>query len=109
MMKPNIAAQLGSQMGMGRPGGMTSKVSTPVMGGTPGKGFAALENALLKGPKPNPKKLAKGKAGRQFFNQAAGGDETDNTMKVPGTVTSNPSALNMAQQRTGTPYGKITR
>ncbi|SRR5216684_5018580 len=109
MNKPNIPTQLASQMGMGRPGGMMSKASRPVMGGSPGKGFAALESALLKGPKPNPKSVAKGKAGRQFFTKAAGGDETDSVMKVPGTVTANPSALRMTQQRTGMPYGKITR
>jgi hypothetical protein len=37
-----------------------------------GGNFAAMENALLKGPKPNHKKLSPGKGGKQFVK--AGGE-----------------------------------
>ena len=74
-LKPTGKAQLTAQTGLGRQGGISSKMSKPpVMKGTPGAGFAAMENALLKGPKPDPAAMSGGGAGRQFFTKAAGGD-----------------------------------
>lgn len=69
-MKPPM--ELFKPSGMGRAGGMTSKGSMPnPMAASTGGKFAAMENALLKTPKPNPKKLAKG-GGKQFKTQAGG-------------------------------------
>jgi len=56
LAKPNIASQLMSQVGMGRPGGSMSRGSKPIKGST-GRTFAAMENALLKGGKASPKKV----------------------------------------------------
>ena len=58
--------------GMIRAGGMLSSGSAPnPMAASKGGTFAALENALLRTKKPNPKKLAKG-GGKQFQTQAGG-------------------------------------
>jgi hypothetical protein len=70
MPKPNMMAQLQSQVGLGRPGGIASRGSSPV-GSTPGGKFSAMENAMLKKLKPNPAKLAMGKKTRQFKTVAA--------------------------------------
>jgi hypothetical protein len=59
MLKPKVSSQLMGQTGMGRPGGSSSRGSSRVKG-SQGSGFAAMANALLKGPKPNPKQLAPG-------------------------------------------------
>lgn len=69
--KFNMPAQLTAQTGLGRPGGMASRGSSPVSP-TPGSKFAGMENAMLKQLKPNPKLLAKGKATRQFKTKASG-------------------------------------
>lgn len=93
MKKPNIQSQLASQIGMGRPGGMMSRMAPPVKS-TKGSNFAAMEATLLKGKRPDPKKLASGKAGRQFFVKAAGGDSASGVAKVPGSYSGNPTGLN---------------
>lgn len=62
-------AQLTKQTGLGRPGGAASRGSTPSVA-TPGRGFAAMENAMMKTLKPNVKKLAPTK-GRQVKKAAA--------------------------------------
>lgn len=85
MLKPNVSAQLMSQMGMGRPGGMASRASQSVSPST-GSKFAAMQSTLLKGQKPDPKKTGAGKPGRQFFTKAAGGD-AGGLKKVRGTIT----------------------
>jgi hypothetical protein len=74
MKKPLIVSQLSSQMGMGRPGGAASKGSMPSVMKSSGSAFAAMENTLLKGATPNPKSMAGGGSGRQFYTKAAGGD-----------------------------------
>lgn len=68
--KPSIAAQLMSQVGMGRPGGMASRMA-PKIKPDRGSNFTAMTNALLKARRPNIKKLAP-KAGKQFNTQLAG-------------------------------------
>lgn len=85
LAKPQVNSQLMSSMGMGRLGGASSKASTPVPAST-GKGFAAMEQTLLKAGAKNPKAVTKGKPGRQFFTKAAGGD------KSLGTKGSTPKA-----------------
>ena len=75
-LNANVRSQLASQMGLGRPGGAASRGSNPASS-TKGSNFAALENALLKKGVKKPadaKKVTAGKPGRQFFNQASGGD-----------------------------------
>ena len=73
-VKANIVSQLENQSGLGRQGGAASKGSVPnIMKGT-GSGFAAMENTLLKGVAPDPKSLAGGGSGRQFYTKASGGD-----------------------------------
>lgn len=62
MRKPNIAHQLLTQTGMGRPGGMASQTSTKVPA-TKGSGFVAMEAALLKAGKG---KKTVGTPGKQF-------------------------------------------
>jgi hypothetical protein len=77
-LKPQVASQLMSQMGLGRTGGAASKGSTPVSK-SKGANFSALENALLKKGVKKPadaKKVSGGGPGRQFFNQASGGDSS---------------------------------
>lgn len=77
--------QLSKQTGMGRPGGMASMGSKPpVMRGSKGANFSAMENTLLKGSAPNPTSLSgigggigtgTGQAsGRQFYTNATGAD-----------------------------------
>lgn len=70
-MNNDFRAQLTSQTGLGRPGGAASRGSSPKVNQGVGSGFAAMENALLKTKKPDPKKLAKG-GGKQFKTQAGG-------------------------------------
>ena len=76
MKKPNIMTQLSAQSGLGRPGGMMSKASTPVPAST-GRGFAAMENAMSKQLAPNPTKMTKGMKTRQFKKGA--GENTGQT------------------------------
>jgi hypothetical protein len=71
MLKPKVSSQLMSQTGMGRPGAAASRGSTKVRGDK-GSALAAMQNALLKGPRPNPKQLAPGSRGPQFSTQAGG-------------------------------------
>lgn len=74
-MRPNLfPGLLPKQTGLARPAGIPSRVSTPApqMKNSAGGNFAAMENALLKGPKPNHKKLSPGKGGKQFVK--AGGE-----------------------------------
>lgn len=76
MMKPNVSAQLMSQVGLGRPGGMASRATKPAVKSR-GSGFAAMENALLKGGVKTPaqaKKVTSGGPARHFNTQASGGD-----------------------------------
>ena len=74
-VKPNVAAQLNMQTGLGRPGGMMSKASSPnVMQSTKGAKFSAMQNSLIKGLTPDPKSMSGGNSGRQFYTQATGGD-----------------------------------
>lgn len=94
-LKPSVSAQLMSQMGMARSGGIASRGSNSAMS-SKGSGFAAMENALLKGPKPNPKKMAAGKPGRQFFTKSAGGDQSG-LKKVKGAVSSSKGPVMSAQ------------
>src|SRR5260370_13365743 len=83
-IKPNVSSQLMGQTGLGRPGVMMSSGSAPsIMQSTKGSGFAAMENTLLKGPKPAPKALSGGSSGRQYFTQAAGGDLSTGLPKSP--------------------------
>src|SRR5215469_12751764 len=95
--QPNLSTQLMSQSGMSMPGGMKSQMSKQPVSGR-GKGFAAMENALLKSGKPNPKKVTAGKPGRQFFNQAAGGDATG-LPKTRTTIHASPSKVLTALAR----------
>lgn len=69
MPNPKVIAQLQSQVGMGRMGGAASRGSTPVPNST-GRGFAAMENTLLKSMTPDVTKLAKTK-GRHVKKTAA--------------------------------------
>lgn len=74
-IKPNVTSQLMNQTGLGRQGGAMSAGSRPkVMQDTTGAGFSAMENTLLKGPRPAAKALSGGGIGTQFMTQAAGGD-----------------------------------
>src|SRR5262245_28574109 len=65
--------QLSRPKGLSRMGGAASRGSTAVPASR-GKNFDAMEGALLKSKKPNPKKLsANPQPGRQYFTSAAGG------------------------------------
>lgn len=72
----NKPAQLGvgdpDAPALSRPGGATSRASSPVMQDTRGAGFAAMTNALL-GKGAEPAKLTPGSRGRQFKTIAASG------------------------------------
>ena len=81
--KPKTPAQLLTQAGLGRMGGAASMGSKPNVMKSPGSGFAAMENTLLKGAAPDPKSLSGGGSGRQFFTQAAGGDLGGGLAKSP--------------------------
>lgn len=88
--KPQVNSQLMSSMGMARIGGAASKASTPVPA-TPGRGFAAMEQALLKSGNAKPKSVTAGKPGRQFFTKNAGGDKSLGTKG--STMKSNPTVF----------------
>jgi hypothetical protein len=93
-LKPNVPSQINSQIGLARPGGAGAKiVKPPVMKGTPGSSFAAMESSLLKGLSPNPKSLSGGGSGRQFYNQASGGDLAAGLAKVPGKFSTKPKKI----------------
>jgi hypothetical protein len=72
MPKALMPGLLKAQTGMARAGGQPSSGSMPnPMRASTGGNFAALENALLKGPKPNHKKMAPGSKSRPFKKAAA--------------------------------------
>lgn len=78
--KPNVISQLNGDTGMARAGGITSAASAPgVMMGTSGANFATMENSLLKGLMPDPKKMALGSNGKQY----AGGGRPKRPKKLP--------------------------
>lgn len=96
MLKPQVSAQLMSQTGMGRPGGAASRGSNSAPGGK-GKGWASMENALLKKKQPNPKGLAaQKKPARQYFTNVSGGSG-GNKPSSDSTPTSSPTALRRIQ------------
>ena len=101
-LKPAVASQLMSQMGLGRPGGAASRGSTPLKK-EKGANFSALENALLKKGVKKPgdaKKVTAGQPGRQFFVKAAGGDSTLGKPKSDKKISSQPgTALQAAWSR----------
>lgn len=109
MIKPNVAAQLMSQTGMGRPGGMASRGSASVSKGK-GGGFAAMEQALLKSGVKNTaqaKKVTAGSPARQFNTKASGGDVSSPKPFSNVGISSSPTkALSDLATRQ---YGKVTR
>lgn len=93
MLKPSVSSQLMSQTGMGRPGGMASRGAQPKVSSR-GSGFAAMENALLKGGIKTPvqaKKAAGGGPGRQFGTKASGGDVAGSKPFSNAKVSANPT------------------
>lgn len=97
MFKPMIKAQLSSQTGMGRPGGAASRGSTTAPGGK-GKGWASMENALLKSKQPSPKGLAaQKKPARQYFTDVAGSPSGGMMPSSNSTPKTNPTGLRRVQ------------
>jgi hypothetical protein len=70
-LKPNVISQLTVPGGLTRLGGMASRGSAPGVASpiAPAPKVSAMENAMLKTMKPDPKKLFKGKS--QAFNKSA--------------------------------------
>ena len=95
MLKPSVSSQLMSQTGMGRPGGAASRATkTPVK--SRGAGFAAMENALLKGGVKTPaqaKSVTGGGSSRQFNTKASGGDVKGSKPFSDLAIKPNPSIL----------------
>jgi len=103
MVKPQVAAQLMSSMGMARLGGASSKASSKQVNKGQGSQFASMEAALLKNGVKNPmqaKKATAGKPGRQFMTKAAGGDSSLGKPKSDVKISAQPgSALQAAWSR----------
>jgi hypothetical protein len=96
--KPQINAQLMKASGLSRPGGMASRGSTSVPA-SKGKGFASMENMLLKSKKPNPKALsANPKPGRQYSTSVAGEVMGGMKPKSDMTPTTTPTGLRRVQK-----------
>jgi len=96
VLKPSVSSQLMSQTGMGRPGGAASRGSSSAPA-SKGKGWASMENALLKKKQPNPKGLAaQKKPARQYFTDVAGGSG-GNKPTSDSTPTTSPTGLRRVQ------------
>ena len=96
-----IRSQLATNNGMSRMGGAASRGSKAI-GGSKGRSFAAMENALLKGGIKSPaqaKRAAKGQPGRQFMTKASGGDMSLSKPRSDVAIKSNPTALRSLQMK----------
>ena len=85
MKKPEINAQLPQPRSLDRTGGSASQGSDDIPDDL-GSQHVQRESRELQSLDPDPVKLADGKPGRQFFNQASGGDKKG-LPQTPGKVT----------------------
>lgn len=108
-LKPQVASQLMSSMGMARLGGSAAKASSKPVNKGKGQNFAALEQALLKKGVKKPsdaKRVTQGPAARHFLTQASGGEQTLGKPKSDTPIKTQPGGpLKGAWSRN---YGKVS-